>query len=324
MSRLPQNMTSDGAAWRPTATRAALVERARVYGVIRSFFAARDVLEVETPTLSRAFNPDPSTESFSLPAADGRPRYLHTSPEFAMKRLLAAGYGAIWQLCRVYRYGEAGRRHNPEFTMLEWYRPGLDEHELMQEIADLMRLLVPDLTTTRVSFREAFRRWAGFDPETLALADLQRRTEQRLGWQDDDADTMLDLWLAAVIEPALPPEKLVFITDWPVQRASLAAVTPGNPPTARRFEAYWAGMELANGYFELQDPQELARRWQEGLDQRRAQAQPLGPLDDHLLAAQQQGLPSASGVALGVDRLLMGLLQVESIAEVIAFPDDRA
>lgn len=314
------------ADWRPTAGPAALAARADLYEATRAFFRARQVLEVETPLVSAAMNPDPNIDSCHADGVSGW-GYLHTSPEFPMKRLLAAGSGPIWQLCRVFRAGEAGRKHNPEFTLLEWYRPGFDENDLMAEVAALLQTQVPDLPVRYVTFQEAFIQWAGFDPTDMSTLDLKRQTRRRLDWKGDDREEMLDLWLAAVIEPALPEKELTFITHWPANRAALAELHPetkGQPRTARRFEAYWHGMELANGYYELGDPKELRERWNQDLRTRVSNGKLAGPMDERLLAALEAGMPACAGVALGVDRWLMALLGTDTIADVIAFPSDRA
>ncbi|MEX1057336.1 MAG: amino acid--tRNA ligase-related protein, partial [Natronospirillum sp.] len=251
-----------GEPWRPSATLAALRLRAEVYAQVRQFFASRGVLEVDTPMLSTAMNPDFNIDSVVVQGED-QPRYLHTSPEFPMKRLLAAGSGPIWQLCRVFRRGEAGRRHNPEFTLLEWYQTGYSEADLMQEVGALLRRLTPDLSEQRLTYREAFAGSAGFDPLAVSLAELAERTHQRFHWRDDERDPMLDLWLAEVVEPALPKNQLTFISHWPASMAALADCVKDADGywVARRFEAFWQGMELANGYYELRDPVEQQRRF---------------------------------------------------------------
>lgn len=314
-----------GDTWRPTASFEMLRLRAGLYARIRQFFADKGVLEVDTPMLSMAMNPDHQIESVVVQGED-QPRYLHTSPEFPMKRLLAAGSGPIWQLCRVFRRGEAGRRHNPEFTMLEWYQPGYDEAELMQEVTALLRLMRADLPQQTLTYREAFLRYAGFDPLRLSIAELAKLTRERFHWRDDERDPMLDLWLAAVVEPALPPDTLTFIHQWPASMAALAecALDADGHRIARRFEAFWQGMELANGYFELRDPAEQARRFEADQRYRALTHKTIAPVDANLQAAMVSGLPTCAGVALGVDRWLMALTGSERIDEVVAFPYDRA
>lgn len=321
------NAESGSPAWQPAATLAMLQRRADLYAAIRRFFAARGVLEVETPMLSAAMNPDPQIESLAVNCPD-MPRYLHTSPEFPMKRLLAAGSGPIWQLCRVFRKGESGRRHNPEFTMLEWYRPGFDEFALMDDVADLLaELHHQPLSVRRLSYRDAFRQLAGFDPFGIELKSLRQLTRNRFDWVDDDREPMLDLWLAEVVEPALPAHELTCLHAWPASMAALARVEPDaedGTPVARRFEVFWQGMELANGYYELVDAAEQQQRFERDQRLRVGRRQHVAPLDRYLQSAMESGLPDSAGVALGVDRLLMALTGEKDIRRVLAFPADRS
>ncbi|TGG94059.1 EF-P lysine aminoacylase GenX [Natronospirillum operosum] len=319
--------TEAAESWRPAASWTMMRRRARMYADIRSFFAQRGMLEVDTPILSGAMNPDHQIESLSVNTSD-MPRYLHTSPEFAMKRLLAAGSGPIWQLCRVFRKGESGRRHNPEFTMLEWYQPGYSEQDLMQEVADLIQQLhAQPVPVAFVAYRQAFRQYAGFDPLAGDLKVLRQATRERFDWSDEDREPMLDLWLAEVVEPALPHDSLTFIHDWPASKAALARIAPDpedGQPIARRFELFWQGMELANGYYELTDAAEQAQRFEAEQRRRVRHRLHVAPLDRYLDQAMQAGLPETAGVALGVDRLLMALTGTRDIREVLAFPADRA
>ncbi|WLD57705.1 EF-P lysine aminoacylase EpmA [Salinispirillum sp. LH 10-3-1] len=311
--------------WQPTAPREHLKARAATLAAVRAFFAAREVLEVETPLLSSAMNSDPNIESI-VASQLGRQYYLNTSPEFPMKRLLAAGYGAIFQLCKVFRAGESGRRHNPEFTMLEWYRPSFDEVAMMDEVHALLAELIPSLPRQTLSYREAFMQYAGFDPHAIELGDLQARSQARLAWHSAVRNEMLDLWLAQVVEPALPSDRLVFITDWPPSMAALARIETDalGVRIARRFEAFYQGMEMANGYFELLDADEQQERFQQDVRQRERSGQAIGPLDERLDQAMRAGLPSCAGVAMGFDRLMMVLLQEGDIGRVISFTTDRA
>ena len=300
---------------------------------IRAFFASRGVLEVETPQLSRAATPDPALHSFTTRytgpgAAAGAALYLHTSPEYPMKRLLAAGSGDIYQVCKVFRDGEAGRLHNPEFTMLEWYRLGFDHHSLMQEVAALVNALWPGAREAELlSYREAFERFAGIDPHTatvVTLADCARGhgiVTAHLALHD--ADGWRDLLLTHVVEPKLGRGRLTFIYDYPASQAALARVRPGNPPTASRFELYIDGTEIANGFHELNDANEQRRRLVEQRERRRALGLPDAPIDEAFLAAVAD-LPDCAGVALGVDRLLMAIVGAQSLHDVLAFPIERA
>ena len=318
--------------WRPGAALGDLRERARILQRIRAFFAAREIWEVETPTLSTAALSSPAIDSFVTrytgPGhANGVDLYLHTSPEFPMKRLLAAGSGSIYQLCKVFRQGEAGRRHNPEFTLLEWYRPGLDHHALMDEVEALVAtILVLEGRAERLSYRDAFLQFAGIDPLAASIEEL-RATAQRLGIMGFDAgeerDGWLDLILSHSVEPNLGRDGLCFLTDYPASQAALARLNPANPAVAERFELYYRGVELANGFHELGDSAEQRKRFESELADRAAQGRETPPLDEWLLAALQSGLPECSGVALGVDRLVMLALGADSLEQVIAFGIER-
>ena len=333
-------MTTDASGdWQPTAALEVLKLRARLLERIRAFFSERGVLEVETPILSTAAVTDPMLASLATRYTGPRfPRgqafYLHTSPEFPMKRLLAAGSGSIFQVCKVFRDGEAGRLHNPEFTMLEWYRVGFDHHRLMDETGELVRqLLAPYLsleTPERLSYRETFRRHAGLDPHTATSTDFATVAKaHKIGvppelLTQNDLAVWRDLLLTHVVEPMLGQGRLTFIYDYPAAQASLARIQPGDPPVAARFELYLNGIELANGFHELADAEEQRTRFERQLHTRAASGQPLVPMDERLLAALAQGLPDCAGVALGFDRLVMLAAGAHTIAEVLAFPVDRA
>lgn len=336
MAAMQETCNPEGADWRPGASLEALRLRARLLAQVRNFFAVRGVLEVETPLLSRAATTDPALDSFrtlyaGAGAAEELPLYLHTSPEFAMKRLLAAGCGPIYQICKAFRRGEWGRRHNPEFTLLEWYRPGWDHLRLMDEVEQLVTdLLGGELGSDkaeRMSYAEAFHRHAGIDPHRAGVDELRRRAadhgiagvaglEGRDGW--------LDLLLTHCVEPHLGRGRLTFIYDYPASQAALAQVVPGNPPLAQRFELYWAGVELANGFHELGDAAEQHRRFQQDAAVRRIGGLPELPPDERLLAALAHGLPACAGVALGFDRLFMLATGADSLDEVLSFSFPRA
>ncbi|NBC13706.1 MAG: EF-P lysine aminoacylase GenX [Gammaproteobacteria bacterium] len=330
---LPDTAVSE-AHWRPSAERSTLQARAQLLAELRAFFAERGVLEVETPILSAAANPDPAVEPLHLDAdltgAGTRRWYLQTSPEFAMKRLLAAGSGPIYQVCKVLRADERGRRHHPEFTMLEWYRPGFSLADLMDEVAALVRRVVdrPELPMERLRYRELFVQRLGVDPWTATVAELQALAHTRgiadARRLDLDSDGWLDLLLSHTLEPDLGRDGLTFVHDYPPSQAALARIQPGDPPAASRFELYWQGMELANGFDELLDAQEQRRRFAEADAERAAGKQPPLPTDEHLLAALDTGLPACAGVALGLDRLLLCALDAEHIDAVLAFPSQRA
>lgn len=291
-------------------------------------------MEVETPVCSAAAVTDPALDSlatlFTGPGApSGKPLYLHTSPEFAMKRLLAAGSGPIYQICKVFRDGEAGRYHNPEFTLLEWYRPDYDHHQLMNEVSELVRYVVAKpLSETRLSYQELFQSYLGIDPENASPESLRGYAiEREIAGADrlriTDCDTWLDLLLTHCIEPQMGPGMLL-VYDYPASQASLARIRPGTVPLAERFELYLDGVELANGFHELADAREQRRRFQLDLEKRQQQNRPAPPLDERFLAALDAGLPDCSGVALGIDRLLMCIAGARHIDQVLCFPISRA
>jgi len=319
------------ADWRPTAPLGNLRRRAEVVAKVRTFFAERDVLEVETPSLSTATVTDLHLASLRLAddaaSAGLRGAYLQTSPEFHMKRLLAAGSGPIFQIARAFRDGESGRRHNPEFTILEWYRPGWDHHRLMDEVGELLSIVLGVAPAERITYRDAFQRHTGLDPFSAGDDDLERCAADH-GMPPPrgelSRDDRLHLVMSAAVEPELGRTRPTFVYDYPASQAALARIRDDEPPVAERFEAYVGGVELANGYHELVDANEQARRFV--ADQRtreRAGMRPVRP-DGRLLAALAHGLPPCAGVALGLDRLVMLACEAESIDQVIAFPVDRA
>lgn len=283
-------------------------------------------MEVDTPMLSRWATVDRHIESIRTTGE----RWLHTSPEFAMKRLLAAGSGAIYQLCHVFRSGEQGRFHQPEFMMLEWYRPGMDHFELMKEVEDLLRKLTgADQRFERMSYRHAFQQYADMDPDEASIENVRQRllvsgiaTDSR-ATRSDDLDDWLDLAMALLVIPKLGQAKPCFIYDYPATQCALARVTQQSPTVADRFELFWRGVELANGYYELTDSQEYRRRFHSDLERRRIAGRTLPPIDDALIAAVEFGLPDMSGVALGVDRLLALMLDLPDIAEAVSFDSVR-
>ncbi|GAA6130895.1 EF-P lysine aminoacylase EpmA [Halopseudomonas sabulinigri] len=316
--------------WKPGASLAALRRRAEIINQIRRFFADRDVLEVDTPSLSHAAVSDPFLFPFAtdyVPEGGGAAQrlYLHTSPEYPMKRLLAAGSGAIWQLCKVYRNGEVGGRHNAEFSMLEWYRPGFDHHRLMDEVDALVMQVLGSSPARRVTYAAVFLEHTGLDIHTCSDAQLQALAYARCGFEGElQRDGWLNLLFSHCVEPQLLEPTMVYA--FPASQAALARVVEGDDrlPSAARFELFVAGMELANGYFELTDAQEQARRFAADQAQREQLGYPLLPLDEPLLAALQAGLPECAGVALGVDRLIMLALDASRIDQVIAFDLRRA
>ncbi|HEX7028228.1 MAG TPA: EF-P lysine aminoacylase EpmA [Gammaproteobacteria bacterium] len=319
--------------WQPTASLETLRARARVLAEIRVFFAERNVLEVTTPALSPAGATDPNIASFvTRPAATPDSRlYLHTSPEFAMKRLLAAGSGPIYQLCTVFRDSDSGRHHRPEFCMLEWYRPGFDYRRLMDEVELLVKTLAAPYRTIdsvrRLSYRRLFIDSLQLDPAAATIGDC-RACCGRYGLpvpenMPESLDPWLDLLISSLVAPRLPPSALTFIYDYPASQAALASTKMVDDyAVAERFELYWGAVELANGFQELTDPEEQLLRFKSDNIQRSAQGIPEVAIDMALIDALRAGLPDCAGVALGVDRLLMAILEAGHINEVIAFADD--
>ena len=281
-------------------------------------------MEVDTPILSAAATVDLQINSERT--VDGR--WLRTSPEFPMKRLLAAGSGPIYELGHVFRAGDAGRFHNPEFLMLEWYRPGWDHHRLMAEVGALLVALGAPAPAAPLTYREAWLAHAGLDPfatptEAFGPA-LRERHGQALPAQGLDRDGWLDFGMAFVVGPRLGGDAPCFVHDFPASQAALARVRDGTPPVAERFELFWQGLELANGFHELADAAEQRRRFEADQARRKAAARSVPPLDERLLEALASGLPDCAGVALGVDRLLMLLSGLPDLAAAMPFPHDRA
>jgi len=311
-------------SWRPTAAPAQLKARACLLRDIRDYFSGRDVLEVETPVITMAGNTDPEIQSIRTDSGG----YLRTSPEFALKRLLAAGSGDIFELGRVFRAGESGHYHNPEFTLLEWYRTGFSYHQLMDEVAVLVRRCgrgkFDQWPQERLTYRQLFLRYLDLDPFSADKQVLCAAAKQH-GISDIELDRRqwLDLLISLVIQPALPEENLTFIYDFPAGQAALAKIRPENPPLAERFELYLGRTELANGYQELTDAIEQRQRFDAENAQREKRGQAIIEVDRHLIAALEHGLPECAGVALGVDRLLMAISGVDEISEVTAFPFSR-
>lgn len=322
-------------AWRPSAPHRALRLRARLYALIREFFAGRGVLEVETPMLCAAGNTDPNIDSFELDFdgpchAGATRRWLRTSPEYALKRLLADGAGDCYELGHVFRNGEAGRHHNPEFTMLEWYRVGWDHQRLMGEVEALVHAALALVGRTcrveRVAYRDLYGQAFGFDPFTAPVHELRRPlADVLIDGEGLERDDWLDLLMTHRLQPGFEPGRLLFVHDFPPTQCALARLRgQGAEAVAERFEAFLGAQELANGYHELTDPVEQRARFERDLARRRVRGSRLPPPDGALLAALEHGLPDCSGVALGVDRLLMDLLGSDEIGAAIAFPFARA
>jgi lysyl-tRNA synthetase class 2 len=321
-------------AWPPTATFDLLRVRARLLAQVRGHFAETGALEVETPALVRAPVTDVHLEALrvvddALGGADTG--FLQTSPEYAMKRLLCAGAPDIYQVCRVFRAGERGRRHNPEFTMIEWYRLGIDHHALMRDVEALVHRLLHGLRepgpSEYVSYVDAFRRVLGVHPLHDAVADLAAALE-RAGVSLPESmreapvrDDVLDLAMGTVVADTFATDRLTFLYDFPASQAALAQV---HGEVAARFEAFWGPLELANGFHELGAAAEQRARFESDVAQRRTLGRPRRDMDEHFLAALEHGLPPCAGVALGFDRLVMVATGARHIDDVVAFPYERA
>lgn len=333
----PTESTPD---WQPSATREALFQRAELLSRLRGYFAAQGVLEVETPLLVSAGVTDPHIASFTVSDGTQSPgqhgstsRYLTSSPEFAMKRLLAADIGPIYQVCKAFRCDERGRHHNPEFTMLEWYRPGFDDQRLMRDVAVLMGELAAGFRELGPveyrSYHDCFQQILGVDPHTASAQHLRDCAQGNgvpmvCGLADDDCDGWLDLLMSHCIQPQLARGHLCFVYDYPESQAALARVRPGNPAVAERFELFLDGIELANGFHELQDAQEQRARFEAERMHRAAENLEAVGIDEHLLAALAAGLPACAGVALGLDRVQMVLTGRGCIENVLAFDYGRS
>jgi len=317
--------------WKPGASIEVLKLRSKLLQQTRLFFEERAVLEVETPLLASTTVTDVHLDSMTVasnPEANQDSAYLQTSPEFAMKRLLAAGVGACYQICKAFRRGEAGTRHNPEFTVIEWYRPGFSMVELMNEIVAYLRCLVDITELPRLTYRQIFQEQLGIDPHLENADRLQRLVQEKIDISPSasaelDSTDYLQLLLTHCIEPALPRD--CFIYDFPCAQAALSRLEKDaeGQLVAKRFELYLGGMELANGYQELTDRSEQAVRFKADLKRRAELGLPLVKSDARLLAALANGLPQCSGVALGLDRLVMHLAGLKSIDQALAFSHDR-
>ncbi|KZZ15906.1 hypothetical protein A3750_10905 [Oleiphilus sp. HI0079] len=312
--------------WQPACTHDAIKARAELYAQLRAFFFERSVLEVETPVLSRSGSTDPYLDSLRI--EEESVLFLQTSPEFAMKRLLADGSGDIYQICKSFRRNEVGARHNPEFTMLEWYRVGWSLDELMSEVATLVCHVLGCPEPRKLSYKKAFHDVLEINPFQASLSDLRDCCKTRTGCDalGLDRDGCLDLLVSHCIEPTLGFNEPCFLMDYPASQASLARIEKDvdGDCIGKRAELYVQGIELANAYDELTDAEEQARRFAED----RALRVELGlqdvNADEHLVAALQNGLPECAGVALGLDRLLLLKQGANKLSDVLAFPFDRA
>lgn len=326
------------ADWRPGCSLDVLRKRAWMLAEIRSYFVRQQVMEVETPVLCQTTGPDPNLESFTAGlvfegSGYNRPLYLQTSPEFAMKRLLAAGSGSIYQICKAFRNGESGRFHNPEFTILEWYRVGYNLDFLMNDIDDLLTEVLgqrrPNQNSERLGYQQAFLRHCGFDPVNSDLSvfrdyaeDCGESSAMRLC--GDNIRLWQEYLFSCRVQPELGKKGLCFVYDYPENQCALARIRPGEPRIAERVEVFYQGVELANGFCELTCPDEQRNRFVHDLEIRSEMGKDLPLIDERFLAALASGLPDCSGVAVGLDRLLMLLVNVLSIDEVVSFSLARA
>ena len=315
--------------WQPNCSQSTLKARAGCYSQIRAFFDSRGIIEVETPILSHAGATDPHLASMTVHSTSCMgAQYLQTSPEFAMKRLLASGSGAIYQLCKTFRADELGQRHNPEFTMLEWYRPSYDLAALMQEISELVSH-VCDLPKAKiVTYKHVFQKHFSINPFSSTDEVLWALVQRSCSFSGEklDRDACLDLLLAEHIEPKLGLEAPCFLTDYPASQASLAKLKKNEEGdwVAARAELYIQGIEIANAYDELTDAIEQRKRFELDNVQRLRMGLPHVNIDEHLIQALSHGMPNCAGVALGVDRLLMIKLGTDDIQDVLSFSHERA
>lgn len=308
--------------WQPTAAIANLQQRAKILEAIREFFKARDVLEVETPIVAQHSVTDPFLTALTTQYLD-KTYYLQTSPEYHMKRLLAAGSGDIFQIGKQFRHDHHGRIHNPEFTMLEWYRLGFDHHQLMDEMDELLQLILHTEPATRYSYKAVFEKFLQLDPLTASIAELRTAAEKfDVPEMGDDRSGWLQLLFTEGIERQLLTP--TFIYDFPAGQASLARMNTDDPRVASRFEVYCGGIELANGFHELADAKQQQQRFESDNKIREQHQIPTRDIDPYFIAALEHGLPDCAGVALGVDRLIMLALQQPTIKDVISFDIERA
>lgn len=315
--------------WQPTASIEQLRQRADLVSQIRQFFRARDVLEVDTPAMSHATVTDIHLHTFQTEFvgpgyADGSKLYFMTSPEFHMKRLLAAGSGCIYQINKAFRNEENGRYHNPEFTMLEWYRVGFDHHKLMDEMDDLLQLVLKCGQAERMTYQQAFINVLGVCPLESTMGEL-KEVAAKLGLRDiaepeQDRDTLLQLLFSVGVEAKIGQNVPTFVYDFPASQAALAKINAEDPRVADRFEVYFKGIELANGFHELDNPSEQLKRFESDNAKRIEMGLNPQPIDYHLIAALKSGLPECAGVALGIDRLIMLAIGCDHIDQVTAFP----
>lgn len=324
-------MTEQSQTWKPSAPISNLLARSKIINNIRRFFTERGLLEVETPVLSEFGVTDVHLSTFSTEfiapfEPQNKTLWLGTSPEYHMKRLLAAGSGPIFQLCHVFRNEEAGRKHNPEFTMLEWYRPHFDMYRLINEVDDLLQQILDCEPAESLSYQFVFQEYVGLDPLSASRAELVEKAREHhfICEDNEERDTLLQFLFSAVVEPKIGLERPVAVYHFPATQAALAQISSEDHRVAERFEFYYKGLELANGFNELTDANEQQHRFEQDNRLRQKMGLPEREIDYRFLAALKAGMPHCAGVALGVDRLLMIALNAESIKEVMAFTVENA
>lgn len=317
--------------WQPTASIKNLLARAKIIAEIRRFFTERGLLEVETPVLSEFGVTDVHLSTFSTEfiapfCEQSKTLWLATSPEYHMKRLLAAGSGAIFQICHVFRNEEAGNRHNPEFTMLEWYRPHFDMYRLINEVDDLLQQILDCEPAESLSYQFVFQQYVGLDPLSAGKDELIAKAQelQFINAENESRDTLLQFLFSTLVEPEIGKERPVAVYHFPATQAALAQISPEDHRVAERFEFYYKGLELANGFNELTDVKEQLHRFEQDNRQREKMGLPMREIDRRLLGALQAGMPNCAGVALGLDRLIMVALDAERIEEVLTFSVNNA
>lgn len=324
-------------SWQPTLTWQNAQKRAQILQQIRQFFSERNVIEVETPALSQGTVTDVHLDALSCrydflsdsAAGQSTELYLQTSPEFHMKRLLASGYGCIYQIAKAFRHEEAGRFHNPEFTMLEWYRVGFDHFDLMNEVAELLTAVLECGQPHQITYQNLFVTQLGLDPLTAdreQLLTIIRQANKLSDWliTEQDNDILLQFIFSEIIEANIGIEVPYFVYNFPKSQASLAKICPNDERVAQRFECYYQGVELVNGFNELTDAKNQLERFQDDNNKRTGLGLPKKPIEKQFMSALDEGLPQCAGVALGVDRLIMLALKAKHINEVISFSVERS
>ena len=319
-------------SWKPGCSNEVLQKRAELLHKVRTFFRERGVLEVESPSVSRYPAIDLHLDAQIVePGVNAKTRYLISSPEYHMKRMLCAGSGSIFQICKVFRQDEVGQRHNPEFTMIEWYRIDWDHWQLMEETEALLQCLLGCEKAERLSYRDAFLKFSKLDPFQLTTTSFRKCCQDYAlsvpGYLTDDRgsrDDRLNFLMGVLIEPQLGLERPVFIYDYPASQANLSRINPKNKLLCERFELFYKGMELGNGFHELADVVEQTFRFQKENHRREEAGKTPLPIDQEFLDALASGLPDCAGIAIGFDRIVMLALNMSSISEAISFPWDRA